>query len=417
MTSFGRGHLVTWAACLWPLTTAAVRAEDPPARSSWEWATASPESQGMTPAGLESAWAALKDRQTTALLVVRHDRIVFERYAPGFDRHKPHGTASLAKALVGGLGLMVAMGDGRISPDDPAGLYVPRWRDDPERQAITVRHLATHTSGVEDAEADGLPHDRLTGWKGDFWKRLPPPHDPFTLARDRAPVLDVPGTRERYSNPGMAMLGYCVTASLRGTGDADLRSLLKHRIMGPLGVPDAEWSVGYGTTTTVDGLPLVATWGGGSYSPDAVARVGRLLLNRGAWEDRQVIAPAVVDSALRHERAAGPFGAGVVGEPGDGRDPALEVRPRGCVRRCRGRTPVPPGRPQPGPDRRPQRPATRPGPPVRRGAGSVRGRPRGPGDLDGPQGPLSPQPGDPGDPLGSARSRSSARPGAATPGR
>ena len=264
----------------------------------------------MTPAGLESAWATMKDRQTTALLVVRHDRIVFERYAPGFDRHKPHGTASLAKALVGGLGLMVAMGDGRISPDDPAHFYVPRWRDDPVRRAITVRHLATHTSGVEDAEADGLPHDRLTGWKGDFWKLLPPPLDPFTLARDRAPVLDVPGTKERYSNPGMALLGYCLTASLRGTEDANLRSLLKKRIMGPLGVPDAEWSVGYGTTTTVDGLPLVATWGGGSYSPDAVARVGRLLLNRGAWEDRQVIAPAVVDPALRHSGLPGHSGLG-----------------------------------------------------------------------------------------------------------
>jgi CubicO group peptidase (beta-lactamase class C family) len=197
MTSVGRRHLVTWAACLWPLTTAHGRAEEPPARSSWEWATASPESQEMDPAELESAWAALKDRQTTALLVVRHDRIVFERYAPGFDRHKPHGTASLAKALVGGLGLMVAMGDGRIRPDDPASLFVPQWCDDPRRREITLRHLATHTSGVEDAEEGGLPHDRLTGWKGDFWKRLPPPHDPFTLARDRARVHDVPGTKER----------------------------------------------------------------------------------------------------------------------------------------------------------------------------------------------------------------------------
>ena len=87
-----------------------------------------------------------------------------------------------------------------------------------------------------------------------------------------------PGTVYRYSNPGMAMLGYCVTASLRSTDDADLRSLLKQRIMGPLGVPDAEWSVGYSSTTTVEGLPLVAPWGGGSYSPDAVARARELRL-------------------------------------------------------------------------------------------------------------------------------------------
>src|SRR5882724_1720631 len=107
LTRIGRGPMVAAAACLCLGLTAAVRAEDPPARTSWEWATASPESRGMDPAALESAWAVLKDRQTTALLVIRHDRIVFERYAPGHGRTRPHGTASLAKALVGGVGLMV----------------------------------------------------------------------------------------------------------------------------------------------------------------------------------------------------------------------------------------------------------------------------------------------------------------------
>ena len=111
MTSVGRRHLVALAACLWPVATALVRAEEPPPRKSWGWATASPEGRGMNPSALEAAWAVLKDRHTTALLVVRHDRIVFERYAPGHDRTKPHYTASMAKALVGGLGLM--RGDGR----------------------------------------------------------------------------------------------------------------------------------------------------------------------------------------------------------------------------------------------------------------------------------------------------------------
>ncbi len=276
----------------------------------WDWSTASAASQDMSAAQLETAWAELEKRQTTAFLVIRRDRIVFERYAQGFSRMKPHYTASLAKALVGGVSLMVTMSDGRIKPDDTASRFVPRWRDDASRKGITIRHLATHTSGIEDAEADGLAHDRLTGWKGDFWKRLAPPLDPFTLARDRAPVLEAPGTKPRYSNPGMAMLGYCVTACLKGAADTDLRSLLRHRIMGPLGVPAAEWSLGYGGITTVDGLPLVATWGGGSYSPDAIARVGRLMLERGVWEGRQLIAAAAVDAALAHSSMPGHSGLG-----------------------------------------------------------------------------------------------------------
>jgi len=282
----------------------------PQGQGSWDWLAASPESQGMIAARLESAWTGLSSRRTTALLVIRNDRIVFERYAPGYNRTRPHGTASLAKALVGGVGLMVAISDGRIAPDDPASKYVPPWSKDPKRKAITVRHLATHTSGIEDAEADNIPHDQLTGWKGDFWKRLAPPNDPFTLARDVAPVLEAPGAGERYSNPGMAMLGYCVTASLRGTKDTDLRYLLKQRIMAPLGVPEKQWSVGYGTTVQVDGLPLAATWGGGSYSPNAVARVGRLMLQKGNWEGKRLVSSSAVEAVTTHSGLPGHSGLG-----------------------------------------------------------------------------------------------------------
>src|SRR5262249_39309739 len=102
----------------------------------------------------------------------------------------------------------------------------------------------------------------------------------------------------------------CLTAALRDGADKDLRSLLRRRVMGPLGIPDADWSVGYGTTTTVDDLPLVATWGGGSYSPDAVARVGRLLLRRGDWEGRRLLSDSVVKTALRHSGLPGHSGLG-----------------------------------------------------------------------------------------------------------
>ena len=310
MTRFRRIQLMVLAACIGSMITVAARADDPRSKKSWDWQTSSPESQGMSSTALESAWATLKERQTSALLVIRHDRLVFERYAPGQNKAKPHYTASMAKALVGGLSLMIAMADGCISPDDPAHRFVPQWADKPRRREITVRHLATHTSGIEDAEADGIPHDRLTGWKGDFWKRLPSPHDPFTLARDIAPVLDQPGTNERYSNPGMAMLGYCVTASLQGSHEKDLRSLLQRRIMRPLGVADAEWSVGYGTTVTVDGLPLVATWGGGSYSPNATARVGRLLLRKGDWEGSRLLSTSIIETATKHSGMPGHSGLG-----------------------------------------------------------------------------------------------------------
>ena len=260
----------------------------------FHWEKASPASQGMDGVKLEAMKDLLVERQTKALLIIRNDRIVYEWYQEGHGADKRHYTASMAKALVGGVSLAVAVSDGGIQLDDKAAKYIPQWKDDPAKSKITVRHLGSHTSGVEDAEANDLPHGVLTGWKGDFWKRLDVPNDPFSVSRDRAPVLFEPGTAFQYSNPGIAMLGYAITAALRDAPEKDLRTLLRERIMQPIGVPHSEWSVGYGQVFTVDGLPLVATWGGGGYTARALARVGRLMLRKGDWEGAQLVSEEAV---------------------------------------------------------------------------------------------------------------------------
>src|SRR5262249_52616154 len=109
------------------LCSASARAAIPPFEQS-----ATPESQGMSSAKLEALWQALLAQRTTALLVIRNDRIVLEKYAEGSNASKPHYTASLAKALVGGLSLALAIDDGLIALDDRAGQLIPQWQDDPK---------------------------------------------------------------------------------------------------------------------------------------------------------------------------------------------------------------------------------------------------------------------------------------------
>ncbi len=122
----------------------------------------------MNSAALEMAWRVLRERQTTAILVIRHDRLVFERYPDGHDRTKPHFTASLAKALVGGVGLMVAMDDGRIGPDDLAHRYVPVWKASPWwRPGEAARTAPAPWPG-----SAGSCCGREIG-RGDVWSLLP----------------------------------------------------------------------------------------------------------------------------------------------------------------------------------------------------------------------------------------------------
>ena len=234
--------------------------------AAFSWETATPESQGMSSAKLKAMGRELAAKGTKAFLVIRNCEIVYEQYAVGFSRTRLHHTASLAKALIGGTSLILALGDGRLALDDLACKYVPEWKDDPRKSRITIRHLATHSSGISDAG-------------GQFWTY--PDH--YRIARDVAPIAFEPGTRYEYSNLGMAMLSYCISASLRGAPEPDVKNLITERVMKPLGIPDNEWNMSFGRSVQEGDLTLYANWGGANFTPSALARIGRLMLQKGEW--------------------------------------------------------------------------------------------------------------------------------------
>jgi CubicO group peptidase (beta-lactamase class C family) len=260
--------------------------------------------EGLDPARLADLEASLARRNTDALVVLRHGKIVLEWYADGFTPDSRHGLASVSKAVVGGVALALALEGDLVEIDEPASDLIPAWRSDPIRAEITLGQLATHTSGVEDAEEDGLEHAELPGWKGDFWARDP---DPFTIALAAAPILRKPGTAYVYSNPGYAAMGYALSAAFARAGrGSDLRQVLDTRVMRPLGLTDDDWRVGYEQTYRVDGLDLVATWGGASYTARAVATVGQLLLRRGEWHGARLVDGATVDAVTTYEEGPRP---------------------------------------------------------------------------------------------------------------
>ena len=264
------------------------------------WKTASPESEGMDGSKLDAFRHALASRGTWAFLVVRRNRVIYEWYREDGGETKLHYTASLQKSIAGGMALLVAMSDERLSLDDSASRYIPAWKDDPLRSRITIRHLATHSSGIEDAEEVGIPHDALKGWKGQFWSRVV---NPFSVALENARVQRKPGTKDKYSNPGFAALGYAITSSLRGAPEKDIRTLLRKRIMEPIGVPPGAWNIGYQTEYHRDGLELVPIWGGGTYTARAVARVGQLMLDRGRSNGKQLVDPQLAESVAAYQNA------------------------------------------------------------------------------------------------------------------
>ena len=85
---------------------------------------------------------------------------------------------------------------------------------------------------------------------------------------------------------------------------------MRERVMRPIGVPDDEWSCGYGKTYLVDDLPLVCAWGGGSYTARACASIGRLLLHEGDWDGRRILSADAVRLTTGSANLPGDCGMG-----------------------------------------------------------------------------------------------------------
>ena len=263
------------------------------------WQIAAPESEGLDASKLDLLRDQLAARSTSSLLIVRNGRIVYEWYGERAGAGILQSTASLQKSIAGGMALVVALNDDRIGLDQLASRYISSWRGVSLRSQITIRQLATHTSGIEDAVEPGVQKDALTGWKLAFWSS----HrnrdlNPFAIVLEHARPRFVPGTKFAYSSTGFALLGYAITASLRGLPVQGIRGLLRDRIMEPIGVPADAWSLGYDAGYRLDGLQLHPIWGGGSYTARAVARVGQLMLNRGRWNGEPLVSPHAVESVI-----------------------------------------------------------------------------------------------------------------------
>ncbi len=245
-----------------------------------KWQTDSPKSHGINAAKLDLLRDDLASRKTNAFLVVRKNRIVYEWYSANYGPNIPHYSASSAKALVGGSVLLIALTDGRLGIDDPAWMYIPDWKNDAQKHEITIRHLATHSSGLQGV----MDFDENRG-------------NLFPLALDETTVASHPGSRLAYSNAGVVALAYAITASLKDSPQKTIRDVLKKRIMEPLEVPDKAWEISYGEAYRQDGLKLYLIGGGGVFTARAAGRIGQLMLQRGKWQGRQLIETSLAISA------------------------------------------------------------------------------------------------------------------------
>jgi CubicO group peptidase (beta-lactamase class C family) len=130
--------------------------------------------------------------------------------------------ASLTKVIGMTSAVLLGVSERKLAVDSPLTAYVPAFAGPPERQAVTLRILLAHASG--------LPAGRP------LYREAANRAEAFALA-DSTPLDTVPGARFVYSDLGAILL----TQAVETVYHTRIDSLLAQRIFGPLQLRDTRY--------------------------------------------------------------------------------------------------------------------------------------------------------------------------------
>jgi CubicO group peptidase (beta-lactamase class C family) len=209
----------------------------------------------------------------TGLLVLKEDRIVYQRYFQGRKETDALLSASMSKSLLAML-YGIAVAEGKIALNDKVSAILPEFKDSAFGPA-TVEDLLRMSSGValmnshaEDSDSDNRATNPM----------LSPRQNVLEFLRDKRGGAAEPGKLFAYNGAQTAMLAALLSARVGGS----LTPYLESRLWQPMGAETA----GY----------WIKNWNGeegaqGQYYATLrdYAKLGYLMMNKGRIGETQVI--------------------------------------------------------------------------------------------------------------------------------
>ena len=223
----------------------------------------------------------LSKTSTTAFLVIRNDSILFEKYYKGYKQDQISTLFSVSKSVTSLL-VGLTIDDGFIeSVNDPVTKYIPELKNgDSKFEELTIEHLLNMRSGLRFKEAYSTPFSKMT--------RLY--YGTNQLGKIKRMKFECePGTKHNYQSISTAILGIIVE---NATGK-ELGKYLEEKVWIPLGMKNsATWSIDdkkHRSAKSFSGLNATAI---------DLAKIGRLYLNKGNWNGKQIISEEWVQKSI-----------------------------------------------------------------------------------------------------------------------
>ena len=225
-----------------------------PPNSGNEWETISPDELNWCPDQIDALYDVLQENNTKAFIILKDGKIVLEKYFAPFVQDSIWYWASAGKSLTS---LLVGMAqeEGFLDIHDPTIDYLGSgWTScsDIEESTITVWNQLTMTTGLD----DGVP-------------------DVDCYIDTCLMCLTTPGTRWAYHNAPYTLLSD-VLASATGM---TVNSFIQNKLT---------------DLTGINGLFLPDGFNTVFFSkPRVMARFGLLMLNRGKWNNVDILSDTV----------------------------------------------------------------------------------------------------------------------------
>lgn len=229
----------------------------------------------------------LKDNKTVAFLIIQNDTIQYERYFNGYEQTDIVPSFSMAKSITSIL-IGCAIDDGLIqSVDESITSYIPELRQN-GFDRVTIKHLLQMTSGLDFNESYVNPFGEAASFY--YGRNLRKKISKLKLKTE-------PGKQFEYVSGNTQLLGLVLERSLKGK---TVTSYLQEKLWTPLGMEyNASWSIDRqknGLEKTFCCLNARAR---------DFAKIGRLYLNKGNWNGKQLVSKRWVEESILPEMNEG----------------------------------------------------------------------------------------------------------------
>jgi CubicO group peptidase (beta-lactamase class C family) len=226
----------------------------------------------------------LKNGQVNAFIVIRNDSILYERYAKGYSDSTLTSIFSGAKSMIS-IAIGQALADHSIkSLDDKVMQYIPELKSNPAFAQITLKNLLDMKSGLEFQDALGGVVKAFFSEEAKYYYT-----DDIKAQLLKVKLVNKPGTIWKYKSIDPILLGWVLKEA---TGKS-VAQYFEATVWKQVGTQyNATWGLDQanGLTNTASRFQVTAI---------DLAKIGRLYLNKGRYNGKQVVRECWVNQSTQ----------------------------------------------------------------------------------------------------------------------